>query len=612
MWKPLPVMLIVPVLMGAAALPNGIVFRQGATNTVTIGASTAIYGIPSGAARVNRVLLTHARRDIYAGGGPERIAFVVPASERELFENPSRFWTALETGRFHDYAQASTKVPIAPVTVARAVSDGDRLDEGNFRIRVIGTPGYTQGGVSYLIEAGGKRIACTGDLIYGDGQLFDLYSLQDAVPEAKARGYHGYAARAEELIRSLRKIQAERPEVILPARGPAIADPGASINKLISRLQAFLASHYEVDALRWYWGDDNHRIRSRAVERPMEIMPMAEQAALPGSIVAIGNSRLIISRTGAAFLVDAGYGKLLEALKTLRAEGKIKSIDGIWITHYHDDHTDYINDVMAEFGSPVYFTDRMAEVMEKPGAFRLPCLTTRPVPIQNAKRNGETLRWHEWQFAFWYFPGQTMYHGGLVAKQDGGNTYLFAGDSFTPSGMDDYCMQNRDILREGEGYESCLRKIASLPKGAWVLNQHVNPMFRYTEAQIARMRQELAKRSATLKGLSPWPDINYMVDESWARIHPYGSEAGAGATVELQLRILNHGAERATHRVKWNVPAGWTLLDAQESVAIDGRKEGSVKARMRTGAPGLHVVTADVSCGGKTLRQWTEALVRVR
>jgi glyoxylase-like metal-dependent hydrolase (beta-lactamase superfamily II) len=477
---------------------------------------------------------------------------------------------------------------------------------------VIATPGYTRGAISYLIETGGKRLACTGDLIYGDGQLFDLYSLQDAVPEAKARGYHGYAARAGELIASLRRIQAEKPDVILPARGPAIENPKASIDKLISRLQRFLGSHFEVDALRWYWGDENHRMRSRAVERPMEVMPMAEQSPLPGSILAIGNSRLIISRTGAAFLVDAGYGRLLEQLKTLRAEGKIKSIDGIWITHYHDDHTDYINDVVREFGSPVYFTQRMADVMAQPGAFRLPCLTTRPVSIENAKRDGEKLRWHEWEFTLHYFPGQTMYHGGLEARQDSGETYLFAGDSFTPSGMDDYCMQNRDILRSGEGYDACLRTIAGLPKGAWVLNQHVNPMFRYTPEQVTRMKQELVKRSATLAEMSPWPDINFMVDESWARMYPYGTEATAGAVVELELRIMNHAAPKTTYRVNWNVPAGWTLVSGDQSVAIDGRKEGTAKARMKAGTAGLHIVTADVSFGGKTLPQWTEAMVRVR
>src|SRR5205085_11016614 len=105
----------------------------------------------------------------------------------------------------------------------------------------------------------------------------------------------------------------------------------------------------------------------------MEIMPMSEQSKLPDDVVPIGNSRLIVSRTGAAFLVDAGYSKLLPELRRLRDERKIKSVDGIWITHYHDDHTDYVNDVAAEFKAPVYFTAGMGGVLGGPAGVRLPC-----------------------------------------------------------------------------------------------------------------------------------------------------------------------------------------------------------------------------------------------
>ena len=83
------------------------------------------------------------------------------------------------------------------------------------------------------------------------------------------------------------------------------------------------------------------------------------------------------------------------------------------------------------------------------------------------------MQWNEWQFTFWNFPGQTLYHGGLVAKRDDGQTYFFVGDSVAPSGMDDYCMQNRTYLRRGEGYDFCLRRIASLPENSWLLNQYV-------------------------------------------------------------------------------------------------------------------------------------------
>jgi len=596
------------ILGRSQTLPTGIRFQQGAAcNTVLIGDTTAVYCATS--AKVTRVLLTHARRDAISAGSA---SVIVSAAEKDLFAAPAAFWDKFEAARFHDYAQQTTKVPVAPLRVDRTVSDGDTLNIGGIRVRVLATPGYTRGAVSYILESGGKRIACTGDLIYGDGKLFDLYSLQDAVPEAKARGYHGYAARAGDLIRSLRRIANEKPDVILPARGPAITDPRGSIVRLIDRLQSFLQSHFETDALRWYWGDENHRIRSRAVERPMDIMPMAEQSKLPADILAIGNSRVILSKTGGAFVVDAGYRNLLSELRKLRDAGRLRTVEGIWITHYHDDHTDYITGISEEFHSPVYFTQRMSEVMSKPGAFRLPCLTTTGVPISGAKRDGETLDWHEWKFTFWYFPGQTLYHGGLVAKREDGQSYLFTGDSFTPSGMDDYCMQNRDILRQGEGYELCLRRIASLPENTWLLNQHVEPIFRFTGAQLKRMQTELLKRSAVLAQLSPWPDINYMVDESWARVFPYGSNIGVGQTVDLELRITNHAPKTMTYKTSWNPPAGLEMIRAEKEREIAPRQDGVLRARVRATAPGLHVVTADLSFEGRELKQWTEALVRVR
>jgi glyoxylase-like metal-dependent hydrolase (beta-lactamase superfamily II) len=492
------------------------------------------------------------------------------------------------------------------------VNDGSEVPAGKVKVRAIATPGYSAGSVSYVIEAAGTRVICTGDLIYGDGQIRDLYSLQDAVPEAKARGYHGYAARAGDLIASLRKVAALKPDILLPAHGPAITHPQQSISQLISRLQTFLRSHFETDALRWYWGDDNHRIRSRAVERQLDIMPMAETTKLPPDILAFGNSRVIVSKSGAAFVVDAGYSKLLPELQRLRAEGSISGVEGIWITHYHDDHTDHVNDVVAAFGSPVYFTQSMAEVIGNPAGFRLPCLTTRPIPVQNAKRDGETLRWNEWQLTFWNFPGQTLYHGGLVARRENGQTYLFLGDSFTPSGMDDYCMQNRDFLRNGAGYEYCLRKISSLPKDTWLMNQHVAPMFRYSDAQIQRMQVEIGKRSAALRELAPWPDINYMVDESWARVYPYGQTAKTGALVSVELRITNHAPNSMMYRVKWNVPQGWELMSGRDRATVPAREDGVIEAKFRVSSPGLHVITADVSFGAWQLPAWTEALVRVQ
>jgi glyoxylase-like metal-dependent hydrolase (beta-lactamase superfamily II) len=613
----LATLLLLVASASAASLPSGLRFLPGPVNGLLVDGRVLVYGDASGRTRSpSHVLFTHARRDVVWAGVPavERGAqAIVPEAERKLFDKPAQFWEAYDTARFHDYSQVNTKVLRRPVAVARAVRGGETLDLGGTRIEVIDTPGYTPGSVSYWIEAGGRRIACTGDLIYGDGQLWDLSSLQDAVPEAKTRGYHGYAARAGDLIASLRRISARNPDVLVPARGPLIENPRVAIDRLITRLQALMASHFSTDALLWYWGEESLRTRSRkALEgRPVDSMPMAEQDKLPEWVLAQGNSRVLVSKSGEGFLIDAGDRRLPATFDKWKSEGRVRNVEGIWITHYHDDHTDLAQSLADRFTCPVYFTSRMADVLARPGAYRLPCLTKAPITSARPQPDGAKLRWREYDLTFFDFPGQTLYHGGLLAERDGGGALFFAGDSFTPSGIDDYCLQNRDFLHEGQGFLYCLNVLERLRPDAWIVNQHVEPRFRFSKAQFARMRTELKKRSAILAELAPWPDPNYAVDESWAAVHPYGSTVKDGGEIELEVRILNHAPSNQTYRVNWNLPEGWKRVRSTASASIAPGKEGSLRAVFRATGPGLHVVTADVEFGGRTLREWTEAMVRV-
>jgi glyoxylase-like metal-dependent hydrolase (beta-lactamase superfamily II) len=601
----------------AAQLPSTVQFLPGAVNGLLVNGKVLVYGDAAGRMKaVPYVLFTEARRDVVWAGAPlvtRGAAAIVPERERALFESPGEFWAAYETKRFHDYSQVNTKVLRQVLPVSRAVRGGERLDFDGVRVEVIDTPGYTPGAVSYFFEAGGRRIACTGDLIYGDGQLFDLSSLQDALPEAKARGYHGYAARAGDLIESLRRIAARKPDVLVPARGPLIENPAQAIGHLISRLQALLASHYAIDALRWYWGDDNLRTRSaKALDgRPVESMPMAEQRPLPGWAMAIGNSRLLISQTGAGFLVDAGYRGTGPKLDVLAAQGQLKATEGIWITHYHDDHTDFAQALADRWRCPVYFTPRLSDILEHPSHYRMPCLTTASITSGKPQADRTQMRWHEFLLTFFEFPGQTLYHDGLLAERDGGGTLFFTGDSFTPSGVDNYCLQNRNFLREDAGYLYCLKILQALPKDAWLVNQHVEPTFRFSTDQYERMRAELRKQTAVLSDLAPWPDLNYAIDESWAAVDPYGSEVRDGQNVTLRLRILNDSPRPETYRVRWNVPAAWKYVQADREAFIPARGEGAARAEFKVAGSGLQPVTADLAFGGRQLREWTEALVRV-
>lgn len=585
------------LLLGAESLTPSASVTLGAVNEVTIrsgGARLAVYA-GSGA---ERVLYTHARRDAFRPvAGAE--AFV-PAAEETYFRDPMKFWTAFERERFHDYEARSSKWPVTPLPgPIKAVRGGEKFTWRGVEFEVLDTPGFTAGAVSYLATIDGKRIAFTGDLIYGDGQLLDVYSLQTGIPEAKTRGYHGYAARAGKLMTSLRQLGALRPDILVPARGPVIRDPARAMGKLIARLNVFFLGHFEFDALRWYWGDDNLKIRAGKVQidsSRLHFMEMAEQRKLPDWVTPIQNSRLIHSASGAAFLIDCGNPKILAEVQK-----RASKVEGIFITHYHDDHTDHAQAAAVALGTKVYASPELGDVLRNPRAYRLPAMTANPITSLELMPEGKKVRWHEFEFTYLYYPGQTLYHGGLLVKKDGGETLFFVGDSFTPSGVDDYCLQNRNLLDDEQGYLYCLRKLKEMKEQPWLINQHVEPMFRFTVAQVSEMEQVLRKNRSVLAELIPFPHPNFGVDEQWAWFEPYEVTAKAGAEVELKLRLTNHAARAETLAVNGRPQR----LGARETKVVPVR----VKVPAKAGP--LWVTTVSLAVGERKLTDWAEAMIRV-
>ena len=598
----------------------------GAVNGATLHRNEkilAIYGDPENTTqRVDTVLFTHHRRDVVWAGRKlveHGARAVVPAQEAELFAHPEIFWSKFRQARFHDYAQQSSKVLSEPLAVSQAVQEGTQLEWEGLSIRVLDTPGYTRGAVTYLVPHEGQTIAFTGDLIIGDGRLFDLYSLQDAIPEAKVGGYHGYAGRLGQLIASLRKVAAAKPDLLIPVRGPIIRNPQETIEKLIRRIQAVYANYLSIDALLWYFKDAHMQAKAKRILDGPYVggLPMAElyPGNLPPWILAIDNSRVILAADGSAFLVDCGSPRVLTELKQRRATGKLTSLDGVFITHYHDDHTDQVPAVVQAFGSTVYAYQGLSDLLDIPGAYRLPCLTTVSIGLSGKVSDQATWRWKEFQLTVYNFPGQTLYHDALLVQKDGGDTVFFIGDSFTPTGIDDYCLQNRNFLHPGMGHFQCLKILSELRPDAWLINEHVEPAFRYSAAQKATMEKTLEARVPLLTDLFPWDDPNYGLDESWARFYPYATQRQAGETGRCRLNLMNHSPQPQTYTVKVHLPKGWDLVSTTPAaVRIPPREEGSVEVRYgipKGVAQGGYVLTADVQWPGADLREWTEAMVQI-
>lgn len=598
---------------------------RGPVNGVIIeidDARLVIYGDPTG--KINQaemVLFTHSRRDVVWAGRKlveNGAKAVVPDTDREKFVEVEQFWKDFATRRFHDYAQQGTKILTKPLQIGRTVQDGDSFAWKGVLIKVIETPGYNRQAVSYLIEVDGIRYAFVGDIIYGNGKLLDLYSLQDAVKEAKIGGYHGWAGRMGNLIVSLQKIAAAKPDVIIPSRGPVIRKPDKAINLLIQRLQRVYENYLSISAGRWYFKERYDILAARVLGSDPKInwMPWAEviQEQPPEWILPISNSRLIVSEDRSGFLVDCGGRRIINELIKLKEAGKLARLEGVFITHYHDDHTDNVSACVNEFDCPVYATGPLVDILANPDSYRLPAMTSNPITDIHVMPEGRKMRWKEFTFTFHDFPGQTIYHDALLVEKDNAEKIFFIGDSFTPSGIDDYCLLNRNLMHESTGYFYCLDLLRRIPSEALLINEHVLQPFRFSASQLDHMKAMFSKRKALLAELFPWDEPNYGIDERWIRFTPYGQKTEPGQVSKMSVKIFNHSEIPHTFTTTLHLPAGFDTTHPVASVKVPPRAEKRIDYDLDVNSsahPGIYVITADVEWDQWKLSRCTEAIIEI-
>jgi len=133
------------------------------------------------------------------------------------------------------------------------------------------------------------------------------------------------------------------------------------------------------------------------------------------------------------------------------------------------------------------------------------------------------------------------------------------------------------------------------------VNQHVEPAFRFSPAQLDFMEQSLRRRREAMRNLFPWPEADFGLDEQWVRLTPYETTTSAGTAVELHAVIRNHSAQEEKFAVAGN------------AVSVPGRSERLIPLRYTppAGTRGLVVFTVDVEFAGVSLRQYAEAMIRV-
>jgi glyoxylase-like metal-dependent hydrolase (beta-lactamase superfamily II) len=379
--------------------------------------------------RVTDVLVTHHHRDQVQGlarAAEAGIRIWVPPVEEELVADVERRWQSRQLDNDYDVRQDRFSL-LEDVPVAGTVAEYRRRAYGGIEVFTLPTPGHTVGSVTYLVDLDGRRLAFSGDLVYGAGQVWSLAALQWT--------YSGGEGIATAILSGAALLDHE-PDLLLPSHGEAIEDPAEALGLLRRRLEELLALRLEQpwNLERWLrepWVPITpHLLRNRT---------------------SFGASYALLSGDGAALLVDWGYDyapglawatekvtrrPLLTSIDALRRDHGVERVEVVVPTHYHDDHVAGINLLRDVHGTELWAPENFADVLERPRAYDIPCLWFDPIPVDRRLPLERPFTWRAYELTAYPLPGHTLYAAAIAFEVDGLRV-LATGDQQAVSGGPD-------------------------------------------------------------------------------------------------------------------------------------------------------------------------------
>lgn len=575
---------------------------------------------------VDRIYLTQGRR-FFCGGlfQPENEALCsghtlicASAGEKKYLETANERWNS-NYGLYHRYEQFPDQfLPFDDLRIDETVYDGYTFSWYDFEIRCIQVNAQSAGDCVYLVKnkKENNTVLFCGSFAMADGRIRELYSLQKALPDMM--GYHGHMAGLIEWKRAAEKIRTEGPELMVPAYGDLIYNPAECLNLLECRLQKYTMDYVAAGAVRYYFPDEF----KNGFEIPMEISEGPRWCRItehPKWLSRIGDttSYLIRSESGHAFMIDAGDAAAVEYVISEMQSGRINSLDALWITHYHDDHLNSIGMFTHAIECPIISTASVEEVCRNPEGYYLPALCDSKVHI-SILADRTSWEWEGFKLTALHFPAQSLYHAGLLVEK-GDDRVLLCGDGFAPTGFDDYCPYNRNLLGNGRGYRLCL-DILKEYNIHQLVNEHQTEPFYYDDEYISFLEKNLDERDGDLKSLLP-SDIDFGLDSEWIRVWPADQTVIEGSYVRFAVQITGHGKHsvRAALRLPWTSEHPEALIETDEltsgstrvSAGLPRDRQVFVDVRLKRGLTGRYFIPVDCWMDDVYLGSFTYAALSV-
>jgi glyoxylase-like metal-dependent hydrolase (beta-lactamase superfamily II) len=553
-----------------------------------------------GVRQVDEAVFTHHHRDQAQGlCDIEAPGFRVdvPAEEARFFEGVESFWRDVHIFLNYD-CRSHWNTIRKSIRVTRRLNPGDRVTWQGFDLEAIGTPGATDHSLSYLTTIDGRRVVFCGNLISGPGKVPNWFDLH--------WDYYGFTQGIDASLDSFARIRAKGPERLLPAHGDPIDDPLAAMETN--------AKTYAV-------------LRELLVPNELVRVHQEVRQILPHLVFLGANCYALLSESGRAFVWDYGYVDR-DRVDELKKRFGVKKIDVASFSHYHDDHGIRAWELYRE-GTAYWVYENMADLFSHPSRYRLPCLIPFAIPVDRVLRDGEKVRWNEYELEFFHLPGQTEFHQGLLVTVDG-KRVLFTGDNtwnkkFPEKTLNGPLVPQNEYLLDS-GFIACARRMIEC-RPDLVCPAHTEE-FSPTAQDLEGFLDWALRLRQVMTSLIDQPDPNFGMDYRWCCFYPYSLEPARDGRVRLELRLRNHLFRTANVEIELKLPAGFSCPFPKRTVSMAGKTqvavpfdivapsaggaegaESKVAPFGKDSRPGRRLVTADITINGRRIGEYAEAFI---
>jgi hypothetical protein len=294
------------------------------------------------------------------------------------------------------------------------------------------------------------------------------------------------------------------------------------------------------------------------------------------------------------FAGDDEHGYELPELHKILKENKIEKIDFILPTHYHDDHTSGIPLLQQKFGLKVYALENMVDVLENPTHYRIGCLMDQHIRVDRTLKDKEILKWDEYEFQIFHFPGQTEYHMGLFGEIDG-KSIFFTGDTITQrSFVDrDTNLNGFNFCRLGEkvGFMKCANILLKCNPDYIAISHY--GIIKVNHSLLKKFKEFVSEYEPVINDIVAQDNPNMGLDPNWICFKPIRVIAKPGDQFKTNLIIRNYLNKQGKLEYNLNLPDNWNASPSSDAIIV--------KPKTFTEIPILISIPKNADLNGRTI-----------